>query len=175
MGAGNIFGFEDIHLANFVILGMAGLFSAIVRAPVTGIILITEMSGDFKNFLSVATVALAAYIAADLLHGKPIYDQLLSRMLAKRASYGTTEETRGHKVLMEAQVYIGSRMDGEKIEKMLLPPGCLVVSVERESREIVPSGSTVLRGGDKLILLCSQGDVQKVEEKLDNICRKIKM
>lgn len=175
VGAGNIFGFEDIHLANFVILGMAGLFSAIVRAPVTGIILITEMSGDFKNFLSVATVALAAYIAADLLHGKPIYDQLLSRMLAKRASYGTTEETRGHKVLMEEQVYIGSRMDGEKIEKMLLPPGCLVVSVERESREIVPSGSTVLRGGDKLILLCSQGDVQKVEEKLDNICRKIKM
>ena len=175
VGAGNIFGFEDIHLANFVILGMAGLFSAIVRAPVTGIILITEMSGDFKNFLSVATVALAAYIAADLLHGKPIYDQLLSRMLAKRASYGTTEETRGHKVLMEAQVYIGSRMDGEKIEKMLLPPGCLVVSVERENKEIVPSGSTVLRGGDKLILLCSQGDVQKVEEKLDNICRKIKM
>ena len=76
---------------------------------------------------------------------------------------------------MEAQVYIGSRMDGEKIEKMLLPPGCLVVSVERENKEIVPSGSTVLRGGDKLILLCSQGDVQKVEEKLDNICRKIKM
>ena len=42
VGAGNIFGFENLYLANFVILGMAGLFSAIVRAPVTGIILITE-------------------------------------------------------------------------------------------------------------------------------------
>lgn len=168
-------GFENSYLANFVILGMAGLFSSIVRAPVTGVILITEMSGDFKNFLSVATVALAAYIVADLLQGKPIYDQLLTRMLSKRASYGTTEESRGHKVLMESQVYIGSRMDGEKIEKMLLPAGCLVVSVERENKEIVPGGGTVLHGGDKLILLCAQGDVQKVEEKLDNICRKMKM
>ncbi|MCI5687811.1 MAG: ClC family H(+)/Cl(-) exchange transporter [Emergencia sp.] len=174
-GTGQVLGFENSYLANFVILGMAGMFSSIVRAPITGVILITEMSGDFKNFLSLATVALAAYIVADPLRGKPIYDQLLERMLSKGKAYGTTEETRGHKVLMEAQVYIGSRMDGEKIEKMLLPAGCLVVSVEREHKEIVPGGSTVLRGGDKLILLCAQGDVQKVEEKLDNICRKIKM
>lgn len=174
-GLGGLFGYEDLYTANFVILGMAGLFSAIVRAPVTGVILITEMSGDFKNFLSLATVALAAYIVADLLRGKPIYDQLLQRMLSKGTAYGTTEETRNHKVLMESQVYIGSRMDGEKIEKMLLPAGCLVVSVQRENKEIVPNGNTVLRGGDKLILLCSQGDVQRVEEKLNNICRSIKM
>lgn len=174
-GTEQLLGFENSYLANFVILGMAGMFSSIVRAPITGVILITEMSGDFKNFLSLATVALAAYIVADLLRGKPIYDQLLERMLSKGKAYGTTEESRGHKVLMESQVYIGSRMDGEKIEKMLLPAGCLVVSVERENKEIVPGGSTVLRGGDKLILLCAQGDVQKVEEKLDNICRKIKM
>ncbi len=175
MGVGGICGYEDLYTANFVILGMAGLFSSIVRAPVTGVILITEMSGDFKNFLSLATVALASYIVADLLKGKPIYDQLLERMLSKGLAHGTTEETRNHKVLMESQVYIGSRMDGEKIEKMLLPAGCLVVSVQRENKEVVPNGNTVLRGGDTLILLCSQGDVQRVEEKLNNICRSIKM
>ena len=174
-GVGGLCGFENLYLPNFVILGMAGMFSSIVRAPVTGVILITEMSGDFKNFLSLAVVALTAYLVADILKGKPIYDQLLQRMLAKGTADGTTEESRSHKVLLESDVYIGSRMDGEKIEAMLLPPGCLVVSVQREHREIVPHGSTVLKGGDKLILLCSQGDVSTVDEKLNNICRRIKM
>lgn len=175
MAVGGLAGYEELYLVNFVILGMAGYFAAIVRSPITGVILITEMSGDFKNFLPLAVAALAAYLTADLLGGQPIYDQLLHRMLAKGGKYGTDEETRSHKVLLESDVYIGSRMDGEKIEKMLLPPGCLVVSVQREQKEIVPSGSTVLAGGDKLVLLCSQGDVPVVEEKLNNICRRIKM
>ena len=132
------------------------------------------MAGDFKNFLPLAVVALISYLVADLLKGEPIYDQLLDRMLSKKSKHGTTKETKSHKVLIESDVYIGCRMDGEKIEKMLLPKGCLVVSVQREKKEIVPSGSTVLKGGDRLILLCSQGDVHIVEEKLNNICKKIK-
>lgn len=174
IGMGEFLGSEEIYLANFVIMGMTGFFASIVRAPITGVILITEMSGDFKNFLPLAIVALISYLVADLLRGEPIYDQLLDRMLSKNKKHGTTKETRSHKVLLESDVYIGCRMDGEKIEKMLLPPGCLVVSVQREKKEIVPSGSTVLKGGDRLILLCSQGDVHIVEEKLNNICKKIK-
>jgi hypothetical protein len=173
-GTGLLFGYEDLYLANFVILGMTGYFAAIVRSPITGVILITEMAGDFKNFLPLALVALVAYLTADVLNGQPIYDQLLNRMLSKNDDYGMTEEHRSHKVLLESDVYIGSRMDGEKIEKMLLPPGCLVVSVQREQKEIVPGGSTVLMGGDKLLILCAEGYVSQVEEKLDNICRTIR-
>lgn len=174
IAVGDLAGYEELYLTNFVILGMAGYFSAMVRSPITGVILITEMSGNFKNFLPLAVVALTAYLTADLLGGQPVYDQLLHRMLSKGSDYGTDEETRSHKVLLESDVYFGSRMDGEKIEKMLLPPGCLVVSVQREQKEIVPSGSTVLAGGDKLVLLCSQGDVTLVNEKLNNICRSIR-
>ena len=96
---GDLAGYGDLYLANFVILGMAGYFTAIVRAPITGVLLITEMTGDFKNFLSLSIVALVSYLAADILKGQPIYDQLLHRMLSKDADYGTTEETRSHKVL----------------------------------------------------------------------------
>ena len=165
---------NGIYLVNFVILGMVGCFSAIVRSPITGVILITEMTGDFKNFLSLSVVALMAYLVADILGGQPIYDQLLRRMLAKGVEPGIPEEEKSRKILMECDVYIGSRMDGEPIERMLLPPGCLVVSVERDRKEIVPHGSTVLHGGDKLVLLCAQSHAQAVGEKLDNICRSIK-
>ena len=172
--AGGLAGYEELYLANFVILGMVGYFTAIVRAPITGVLLITEMTGDFKNFLSLSLVALVSYLVADILKGQPIYDQLLYRMLSKDSDYGTTEETGSHKVLLESDVYIGSPMDGEKIEEMLLPPGCLVVSVQRDKHEIVPSGSTMLKGGDKLVLLCSQSFVEVVEEKLNNICKSIR-
>ena len=37
---------NELYIANFVIFGMVGMFSAIVGAPATGIILITEMTGD---------------------------------------------------------------------------------------------------------------------------------
>ena len=36
---------DAFYVNNFIIMGMAGLFSGIVRAPVTGIILIAEMTG----------------------------------------------------------------------------------------------------------------------------------
>ena len=62
-------------------------------------------------------------------------------------------------------------MDGEKIEKMLLPKGCLVVSVLRGSEELVPNGSTLLQGGDKITILCDEGDMEAVETKLSNICK----
>ena len=68
----------------FVILGMAGLFASIVRAPVTGIILISEMTGVLHNMLPLALVTLVSFVTAEILGGIPIYDQLLDRLLANQ-------------------------------------------------------------------------------------------
>jgi CIC family chloride channel protein len=35
----------------FAVVGMAAFFTAVVRAPVTGIVLVTEMTGDFTLLL----------------------------------------------------------------------------------------------------------------------------
>ncbi len=75
-------GLMPIYIGTFVMMGMTGLFSAIVRSPLTGIILLTEMGGDYANFLALSLVAFTSYVVADLLRGRPIYDQLLDRMLA---------------------------------------------------------------------------------------------
>lgn len=68
------FGMAPSLVVNFLIMGMAGLFTAVVRAPITGIILITEMTGSFTNLLFVSAVAITAYITADLMRARPIYD-----------------------------------------------------------------------------------------------------
>ena len=166
-----LMGIEEAFIVNFVVYGMVGYFAAIVRSPVTGVILITEMVGDFRNFLSLSIVAFTAYIIADLMRSLPIYDLLLSKILSKDESYGMDEELRTNKVLLCSDVYISSFMDGEKIENMGLPAGTLVVAVNRGKGEIVPRGKTVLKGGDKLTVLCNQGDMAEVDSILKEICR----
>ncbi len=58
-----------------------GLLSLIVRAPITGIILATEMTGSFTLLLPMLTSCFAAMIVPTVLHCPPIYDSLRDRML----------------------------------------------------------------------------------------------
>jgi len=68
------------HLAEqpaaFAVIGMAAFFSAVVRAPLTGIILITEMTGCFTLLLPMLLACFAAMAVPTLLGDPPIYDSL---------------------------------------------------------------------------------------------------
>lgn len=75
------FGLDPVYVNNFVLLGMTGFFTAIVRAPLTGIILLFEMSGSISQMLSLSIVAVTAYVVATLMRSEPIYDSLLKRIL----------------------------------------------------------------------------------------------
>lgn len=74
-------GLAPVYVNNFVLLGMTGFFTAIVRAPLTGIILLFEMSGSISQMLSLSIVSVTAYIVATLMRSEPIYDSLLKRIL----------------------------------------------------------------------------------------------
>lgn len=58
-----------------------GFLSASVRAPITGIILIMEMTGSFQHMLVLSIASIVAFIAAELCRSKPIYEELLARGL----------------------------------------------------------------------------------------------
>lgn len=76
MTAVELTGMDALYINNFVALAMAGYFSAIVRAPITGIVLIFEMTGSLNQLLSLSVVSTVAYIVASLLGSQPIYDSL---------------------------------------------------------------------------------------------------
>jgi CIC family chloride channel protein len=63
----------------FAVVAMAALFTAIVRAPITGIVLVTEMTGSFTLLLPMLTACFAAMIVPTVLHCPPIYDSLRDR------------------------------------------------------------------------------------------------
>ena len=65
------------------IVGMAAFFTAVVRAPVTGIILVTEMTGSFTLLLPMLSACFAAMLVPNLLRNAPIYDSLRERTLKR--------------------------------------------------------------------------------------------
>ena len=63
------------------IVGMGAFFAASVRAPVTGIILVCEMTNNFEFLLPMMVAVFAATLTAGALKGKPVYTQILERTL----------------------------------------------------------------------------------------------
>ena len=165
-------GYANDYVAIFVILGMAGYFAAIVRAPITGIILISEMTGTLSNLLSLSLVSLIAYMTAELLGGIPVYDQLLARMLQGE---NQKRPKKSNKIFVESQIQIGSYMEGRALAEIGLPAGNLIVSVQRGGKELVPGGQTVLESGDNIVILCNEGSLTEVNRILDKKCRSIYM
>jgi CIC family chloride channel protein len=67
----------------FAVVGMAAFFSAVVRSPLTGMILVTEMTANVTLLLPMLASCCAAMALATLLGNAPIYDSLRERALAK--------------------------------------------------------------------------------------------
>ncbi|NLX91453.1 MAG: ClC family H(+)/Cl(-) exchange transporter [Firmicutes bacterium] len=161
----NFFQFDSMYLGNFVILAMVGYFTAIARAPLTGIILITELVGSFSNFLSITVVSITAYIFANLLRSKPIYESLYENIIHEQAQ-GTTTQNNHYKVLLELPISMGSVLDGQKIKAIKWPANCLLVAVKRGEQEIIPRGNTVMQAGDYLLVLTNENTAPDVHDQL---------
>jgi len=68
----------------FAVLGMAAVFTASVRAPLTGITLILEMTGEQRQLFALCGACLVAYLVAEALRDRPIYEALLDDDMARR-------------------------------------------------------------------------------------------
>jgi CIC family chloride channel protein len=66
-------------IAAFAAVGMGALFVAVVRAPVTGIALVVEMTGSTALFIPLLTACAAALAVPSALGEPPIYDTLSAR------------------------------------------------------------------------------------------------
>jgi len=161
-------GLPSIYLVNFIVIAMAGHFAAIVKAPITAIILISEMTGSLEHLLSLSIVVLVAQLTSDLLKSHPIYESLLDRLLSK----GTNKyEGSSEKTLLEVVVHMNSKIDGKCIKDVSWPSNCLVVAITRGDVEILPNGSTEILAGDYLTFMTDQSNSSKILEKVVNLAQ----
>lgn len=73
-----------IEAGTFAIAGMGALFAASVRAPLTGIVLVLEMTDNYQLILPMIVTCLGATLIAQFMGGKPLYSAILARTLAKQ-------------------------------------------------------------------------------------------
>lgn len=69
------------HPEVFAVLGMGALLTATVRAPLTGIVLMVELTGEYGFMLPLLVSCLIAYGVAEGLNSAPIYEALRLRSL----------------------------------------------------------------------------------------------
>ncbi len=76
------------HPGVFAVAGMAGIFAATVRAPLTGLVLAIEMTSNFELILPLIFTTLTASFLTTQMGNKPIYNTLLKRTLDREAAEG---------------------------------------------------------------------------------------
>ncbi len=67
----------------FAVAGMAGIFAATVRAPLTGMVLAVEMTSNYEMILPLILTTATASVITAMLGNRPIYTTLLERTIAR--------------------------------------------------------------------------------------------
>jgi CIC family chloride channel protein len=65
----------------FAVVGMASFFTGVVQAPLTGIVLIIEMTGNYTLILPLFVACFSAHFIADWFEVRPVYDALLEKTI----------------------------------------------------------------------------------------------
>jgi len=133
--------------AVFAVVGMAAYFTAIVRAPLTGIMLIVEMTGNYALLLPLLASCFCAYAVAEYMADLPIYESLLERDLNKN---GATAAILKVPAVVEYIIQEGAPFIGKEIRTLGLPAGCILVRVADGQREWVPKANTRLQAHMRL-------------------------
>ena len=74
----NLTGFS-VSESNFALVGMAGLMSGVMHAPLTGIFLIAELTGGYHLFMPLMIVALVSYLTIMLFEPHSLYAMRLAQ------------------------------------------------------------------------------------------------
>ena len=140
------------------LLAMAAHFAAIVRSPLTGILLIAEMTGSFAFMLPLGIVCLTAYMTAEALRCTPIYESLVALLPNLQATDYQEKEGRSGRLIKEYVVAEGSSAAKRQIREIAWPKGLLIVTILRGAHELLPLTDQQLMPGDFLLLLGSPED-----------------
>ena len=73
----------DVPLESFALVGMAAFFTGVVRAPITGIVLASELTGNVSLFHAMLGACAMSMLVPTLLRNEPIYDSLRDDLLRR--------------------------------------------------------------------------------------------
>jgi len=91
--------FPGLPEKNFALMGMAGVMSGVMHAPLTGVFLIAELTGGYDLFLPLMIVAVSSYLTIIVFESHSIY----SMRLAKKGELLTHHKDKAVLTLMKME------------------------------------------------------------------------
>lgn len=116
---------------NFALMGMAGLMSGVMHAPLTGIFLIAELTGGYDLFLPLMIVSICSYLTIIIFEPHSIY----SMRLAKKGELLTHHKDKTVLTLMKVENVVETDFQLVHPEMDL---GELVTAISKSHRNLFP-------------------------------------
>lgn len=161
-------GMDAVYSDYLIIICMAAFFTCIVKAPITGIVMVFELTGQFVNFLPALLGIGLGYLVGMAFKTEAIYEKNLEQYIADEKLYEKIK-----KVRLELKIKADSKADGSAVRKIVWPTNGLVVAVIKEDgTETVADGETVLRAGEGIIFECETDDEKELMDYMRSIVGK---
>lgn len=166
----NVMGMPEAYSDLLVMVCMATFFTTVVKAPITGIVMVVELTWNFTFLLPAILGVAIGYLIGDLFRTEPLYDKLLDGILDERK--GTENEPRF--VTARLRVAEGSMAAGRTVRDVLWPAGARIALLEHGAKFFVPDGNSDLAVGDILTVVGETSDEEEFLELLtENVGEKL--
>ena len=150
---------EPENVSYVMLISMSAFLVAVIRTPLTAIVLITEITGHFEVFYPSVVVGGLTYYFTELLQIKPFNVTLYEDMINTPAF----QEQKRYKLSIE--VMTGSYLDGKLVDELSLPENCTIINIHRDGKDAKLPGMRLIPGDQVDIELDAQ-DIEKLYEPL---------
>lgn len=163
-------GMNPVFCDYLVMICMAAFFTCVVKAPITGIVMIFELTGQFVNFLPALLGVTIGYLIGLGFRTEPIYEKCLGLYIEEEKLYEKMKKER-----VTVKVQSGSRADGATVRSIIWPTNGLVLEhILEDGTSLVADGETVLHGGESIVFECETDDLSELYDYLYSIVGKEK-
>jgi CIC family chloride channel protein len=87
-----VFGNPTSSISAFALVGMGAVFAGVIRAPITSVLIIVEMTNGYSLILPLMIANMSAYALARALRPTPIYEALLAQDGVQLGGHGHGRE-----------------------------------------------------------------------------------
>ena len=136
---------------NFALLGMAGMMSGVMHAPLTGIFLIAELTGGYDLFLPLMMVSVSSYLTIMIFEPHSIY----SMRLAQKGELLTHHKDKSVLTLMNIESVVETDFEKVHPEDDL---GQMVKVISKAKRNMFP----VVDGRGTLLGIVILDDIRNI-------------
>lgn len=159
-------GMDSVFADSIVLISMATIFAATVKAPLTAVIFVVEFTWQSTLLLPVVLGVFIGYMLSEIFSVKPLYDVLLGE-IQERVGGGK------HLHSYSTRIEEGSLAAGKEFGDILWREGTVCREIERDGETVAPDSETILLAGDKLTLCAEIDDVEGYEAHIEEITKRV--